>query len=265
MQGLSIIPVINKIDLPSANLELTLAQLTGSVFLQEEIQYISAKTGEGVAALLKEIIAKVPPPPSAPRERRLKALLFDAQYVKDKGVLCMLAVLSGEVRKGMALLSFHTSKRYDIFEVGVVTPELRTTGYIGCGQVGYFFSNMKSVADASIGDTFYLSGETCEQALPGFERPQPMVFAGLYPEDPGEYEELDKALEKLMMTDGSVAKSYESSAALGNGFRMGFLGMLHMDVFRQRLVEEHSLVAIVTTPSVAYEAVLRAGLELTEQ
>jgi len=148
-------------------------------------------------------------------------------------------------------MSYHLRKRYDIYQVGIVQPDLKPTGLLTLGQVGYFLSNMKSVADAEIGDTFFVEGNKVEP-FPGYKSPQAVVFAGIYPEDPDDYEDLEKALTKLCLTDGSVEMQFESSTALGSGFRCGFLGMLHMDVFRQRLKEEHSINAIVTQPSVSY-------------
>ena len=152
-------------------------------------------------------------------------------------------------------MSYHRQKRYDIFEVGVVQPNLVPTSVLQCGQVGYFMSNMKSISDAHIGDTFYEEKFSKDSItpFPGYEQMKPMVFAGIYPEDPNNYEELEKALQKLCLSDGSVTFNYESSAALGSGFRCGFLGMLHMDVFRQRIKDEYDMSAIVTNPTVSYK------------
>ena len=158
-------------------------------------------------------------------------------------------------------MSFHKMKRYEIYEVGVVQPELVPTGILETGQVGYFLSNMKSVSDAQIGDTFFQEGKKIEP-YPGYETPKAVVFAGIYPEVVDDYEELEKSLKKLCLTDGSVKLQYESSVALGSGFRCGFLGMLHMDVFRQRLQEEYDLAAIVTQPNVSYQCAVRNQEEL---
>ena len=149
------------------------------------------------------------------------------------------------------LISFHKSKRYDIYDVGVVQPELSPTKVLKAGQVGYFLSNMKTIGDAHIGDTFYQEGSQIEP-FPGYDQPKPVVFAGIYPEDPDDYEELQKSLDVLRLNDASVSIQFEASAALGSGFRCGFLGMLHMDVFRQRLLEEHDIDVIITNPSGAY-------------
>lgn len=169
------------------------------------------------------------------------------------GVACLIKVMSGVLDNDNVkqLMSFHMRKRYEIYQVGIVQPDLVQTGLLTQGQVGYFLSNMKSVSDAQVGDTFFKEGAKV-QPFPGYKTPQAVVFAGIYPEDPDDYEDLEKALTKLCLTDGSVEMSYESSAALGSGFRCGFLGMLHMDVFRIRLKDEHSISAIITQPSVSY-------------
>ena len=165
------------------------------------------------------------------------AFLFDARYVPNRGVACYIKVMGPamDFSKLKSFTSYHTSKRYDLFEIGIVQPAMKKVDYLPHGQVGYFLSSMKSVKEAQIGDTFYddkaAQREEIE-AFPGYDTPQSMVFSGIYPEDPDDYEELEKSLMKLALTDGSVEINYESSAALGSGFRCGFLGMLHLDVFR---------------------------------
>ena len=156
-------------------------------------------------------------------------------------------------------MSYHLSRRFDLFEVGIVQPNMLSTGILTAGQVGYFLSNMKSVSDAHIGDTFFdeKSLKVDIEPFPGYATTKPMVFAGIYPEDPDDYEDLEKSLQKLILTDASVKFSYESSAALGSGFRCGFLGMLHMDVFRQRLDDEYDMISIVTAPTVTYQCLMR--------
>lgn len=188
-----------------------------------------------------------------------KAFLFDAKFVPSRGVACLIKIMGGQnfdFTKMKHLTSYHTSKRYDIYEVGIVQPEMKKTDFLRQGQVGYFLSNMKSVSEANIGDTFFDDSVAKKEieAFPGYETPQSMVFSGIYPEDPDDYEELEKSLRKLALTDGSVEINYESSAALGSGFRCGFLGMLHLDVFRQRLVDEYEIVPIITQPSITYYA-----------
>lgn len=182
----------------------------------------------------------------------------------------MVEVIDGELdlTKHRTICSYSShltggQEKYDMFEIGVVTPELIPTGYLKTGQVGYILSNMKSIKDAHIGDTFYIEGTRHEiTPFPGYEPPQCMVFAGFYPEDATEYENCEKAINALLLTDGSVAFKYESSVALGGGFRLGFLGMLHLDVFRQRLKDEHNMTVIVTNPSVSYRCILKNGTVL---
>ena len=157
-----------------------------------------------------------------------------------------------------SLFSFHLKKKYDIFEVGVLAPNAVPTGYLGTGQVGYFLSNLKSISEAHIGDTFYAEGKRDKiEPLPGYEPPTNMVFAGIYSADANQYEDLESAIQNLMMQDLSISMEYEQSSALGSGFRCGFLGMLHMDVFKQRLKDEFDVEVIITTPSVTYECILR--------
>lgn len=174
----------------------------------------------------------------------------------------MIQMIDGEIdlAKDRSINSYHKLKRYDMFEVGMVTPELAPTGVLKTGQVGYFLSNMKSIKDAHIGDTFYLSGTRDSiEPFPGYEPPQCMVYSGIYPESAMDYEACEKAIQSLLLTDGSISFQYENSAALGGGFRLGFLGMLHLDIFRQRLKDEHGLDIIITHPSVNYRCHLRNG------
>lgn len=183
-----------------------------------------------------------------PTKDPLKCFLFDARFVPERGgVACLIKVMSGELNNDNVkqMMSYHLRKRYEIYQVGIVQPNLVPTSILTQGMVGYFLSNMKSVSDAQVGDTFYIEGQKIKP-YPGYKSPQAVVFAGIYPEDPDDYEDLEKALTKLCLTDGSVEMQFESSAALGSGFRCGFLGMLHMDVFRQRLKDEHSISAIIT-------------------
>ena len=193
-------------------------------------------------------------------KQALTAFLFDARFVPSRGVACLVKIMGGgalDFQKLRVLSSYHTGKRYDVYDIGIVQPEMKKTDYLPEGQVGYFLSNMKSVKEAKIGDTFFDDSIVPKEEItpfPGYEQPQSMVFSGIYPEDPDDYEELEKSLQRLVLTDGSVEISYESSAALGSGFRCGFLGMLHLDVFRQRLIDEYEMAAIITTPSITYYA-----------
>lgn len=197
------------------------------------------------------------PPPVV--EQDFKAFLFDARYVPNRGVACLIKIMGGQLdyQKLRLITSYHTGRRYDVYDVGVVQPEMKTSEVLPAGQVGYFLSNMKSVSEAKIGDTFFNDADIDKQSIepfPGYDTPLSMVFSGIYPEDPEDFDDLDKALKRLQLSDGSVEISMESSAALGSGFRCGFLGMLHMDVFRQRLIDEHEISVIITTPSITYFA-----------
>ena len=174
----------------------------------------------------------------------------------------MVEIIDGtlDLNKHRSIFSYHKSEKYDMFEIGIVTPEMVPTGYLKTGQVGYILSSMKSIKDAHIGDTFYLQGERNEiEPFTGYEPPQCMVYAGFYPENATKYENCEKAINSVLLTDGSVDFKYESSSALGGGFRLGFLGMLHMDVFRQRLLDEHLMNVIITNPSVTYKCELKNG------
>ena len=189
-----------------------------------------------VQKVFAAVVDLIPPPPVTEEEvndTHLKAFLFDARFEPHYGVACLVKIMSGTFtsEKVRQLLSYHNNKRYEIYEIGVVQPNLVKTKILKPGQVGYFLSNMKIIADAHIGDTFFQEGQLIEP-FPGYDDPLQVVFAGIYPEDADDYEELEKGLKKLCLTDASVQLKYESSAALGSGFRCGFLGMLHMDVFR---------------------------------
>lgn len=260
-QNLSIIPVINKIDMPSAQIEHTIQQMTRTLkFSEEEILKISAKKGIGIELLFQEVIKKIPPPNGYP-QKPLKALLFDARYVETRGcVVLLIEVIDGVLKKGDTLRSYHSDKKYDVFEVGVVQPILNNTGQLNTGQVGYIITNMKEIADAKIGDTFYASSihqkETVTPML-GFEVSKCMVYAGVYPTDPGDFDDLKRAIQKMQLSDASIQVDYEQSLALGSGFRIGFLGMLHLDVFTQRLEDEYDQNVLITSPSVPYRCTLR--------
>ena len=253
--NLKIIPVINKIDLDSANVQRALEDLVLQLdFEEEEVIEISAKTGFNCDKLIEKIITELDPPNGDP-ESPTRAFLFNADYISDRGVKLMVQIIDGEIdlARHRSIYSYHKNKKYDMFEIGLVTPSLAPTGLLRTGQVGYILSNMKSIKDAHIGDTFYLLGDRADiQPFPGYEPPQCMVYSGIYPEDATEYEACEKAINSLLLTDGSVSFQYENSNALGGGFRLGFLGMLHMDIFRQRLKDEHGVNVIITHPSVNY-------------
>ncbi|KAJ3275361.1 Translation factor guf1 mitochondrial [Terramyces sp. JEL0728] len=250
-QDLKIIPVINKVDLPAADVEKTSSQIENTFELDTSgIRGISAKTGLGVEALFPDIIENIPAPigdANAP----FRALLFDTWYDKYAGVICLIAIKDGKLKKGDKIVSGYTKLSYEISDLGIMYPQRVSCEQLSAGQVGYVAMNLKSTREASIGDTFYKQGQPTE-LFAGFHPAQSMVFAGLFPVDSSKHSELQEALDRLTLNDASVSITKENSAALGQGFRLGFLGTLHMDVFRQRLEEEHDTPVINTMPTVPY-------------
>jgi GTP-binding protein LepA len=257
--GLTIIPVINKIDLPAADVEGTRRQITELLGLDgDEALAISAKHGTGVDEVVEGIIHRIPPPqgdPAAP----LKALVFDSFYDSYQGVVVYVRLKDGTVRPGARILLMSTGRSYDVQQVGVFTPEMRQVEELSAGQVGYITASMKRVADAKVGETITEAARPTAEAFPGYRDAKPMVFAGLYPIEDTEYEALRDALEKLRLNDPAFNFEPETSLALGYGFRCGFLGMLHMEIVQERLEREFGLSLIITAPSVRYRVVTTAG------
>ncbi|KAI9099738.1 hypothetical protein DFS34DRAFT_615772 [Phlyctochytrium arcticum] len=250
-QDLSIIPIINKIDLPGANITTVSKQIESAFDLDTtNILSISAKSGLGVADVLPQVVEQIPAPGGS-RDAPFRALLFDNWYDQYLGVVCLIAVRDGMLRKGDKIVSSHTGIAYEVTDLGIMYPEQQPTPSLHAGHVGYVILGMKTTRDAHIGDTFYKAGEKVE-AFPGFQPAKSMVFAGLYPMDGADYTKLQDALDRLTLNDASVNVTRESSAALGQGFRLGFLGTLHMDVFRERLEEEYEATVINTAPTVPY-------------
>ncbi|KLO10549.1 Guf1 protein [Schizopora paradoxa] len=257
-RGLKIIPVLNKvdIDLPAAHPEQVSAQMEATFNIDPaEIIQVSAKTGSGVNAILHAIIDRIPAPADDIRAP-FSALLFDSSYDRYRGVISLINVKSGELKKGDKVMSCHTHRKYDVTEAGILHPEQTPTGILKTGQVGYIACNMKESSEAHVGDTLHKVGEPVE-ALPGFTPAKPMVFAGVFPVEANDFTKLDESIKRLVLTDRSVTVQKESSSALGQGLRLGFLGTLHMDVFRQRLEDEYDANVIITAPSVPYKIVYR--------
>ncbi|CAE6436557.1 unnamed protein product, partial [Rhizoctonia solani] len=226
-----------------------------------DILYVSAKTGHGVPELLKAIVDRVPPPGAGQDAgAAMRALLFDSQYDRYRGVVSLVSLQSGQLRKGDKIASCHTRKRYEVVDIGIMHPEEESTGILQAGQVGYITCNMKESSEAHIGDTLHHAGEQVDP-LPGFRPAKAMVFAGVYPVDSNEFPKLEESVKRLLLTDRSVTANRESSASLGQGIRLGALGSLHMDVLRQRLEDEYGAQVIVTAPTVPYRLVLRDGHE----
>jgi len=261
--GLTIIPLINKIDLPAADVDGTREQIHDTLDLDgTEALAISAKHGTGVPAVLEAIVARIPPPsgdPNAP----FKALVFDSFYDSYQGVVIYVRLKDGRVRPGTKILLMSNGRTYDVAQVGVFSPDMRPVEELSAGQVGYITAAIKRVADAKIGDTITEAARPTAEPFPGYRDAKPMVFAGLFPIEDTEYESLRDALEKLRLNDPAFSFEPETSMALGYGFRCGFLGMLHMEIVQERLEREFNLSLIVTAPSVQYRVLTTAG-ELLE-
>jgi GTP-binding protein LepA len=257
--ALAIIPVINKIDLPAADVDGTRAQISENLDLDgDEALPISAKHGTGVPEVLEAIVARVPPPvgdPAAP----LKALVFDSFYDSYQGVVVYVRLADGRVRAGTRILLMSNGRTYDVQQVGVFSPDMRPVDELSAGQVGYITASIKRVADAKVGETITEALRPTSTPFPGYRDAKPMVFAGLYPIEDSDYEGLRDALEKLRLNDPAFTFEPETSVALGYGFRCGFLGMLHLEIVQERLEREFDLSLIVTAPSVEYRVLTTAG------
>ncbi|MDR2006491.1 MAG: translation elongation factor 4, partial [Acidaminococcales bacterium] len=249
---LEIIPVINKIDLPSADPERVRREIESVIGIDaSEAILVSAKTGAGITDLLEAVVKRVPPPGGS-SEPPLKALIYDSFFDSYKGVILYIRVMQGEIKKGMKILLMATEKIYEVTETGVFKPYLVSTGKLSAGEVGFFAAGIKTVRDVRVGDTVTDSDNQAADMLPGYRQATPMVFCGLYPVDTSEYGNLREALEKLRLNDAAIIFEPETSIALGFGFRCGFLGLLHMDVIRERLEREYNLTLLTTAPNVVY-------------
>ena len=251
---LEIIPVLNKIDLPSAKPDEVsddIIDLLGCKL--EEIIKVSAKTGEGVDVILEEIVNRIPPPKES-SEENLKALIFDSVYNPFRGIEIYFRVFSGKIKKGQEIKFLATNKNYFADEVGTLSLKQIPRNGIGCGDVGYLITGIKNAKEVKVGDTI-VDAKTKEiEAVSGFEEVKPMVFAGIYPVDTDDYEDLRSSIEKLQLNDASLVFSPENSSALGFGFRCGFLGMLHLEIIQERLEREFNMSVITTVPNVSYHA-----------
>jgi elongation factor 4 len=255
-QDLTIIPVLNKIDLPTADPERVLGEVQKLFdFQPSEVIHASGKTGIGTQEILARIITAIPAP-SGTRTKPFKALLFDSWFDEFRGVICLIAVHDGVLRKGERITLVQSSVSYDILEIGIMYPELTPLSALYAGQVGYIITGMRTVREARVGDTIH-HHKIAVDPFPGFKPAKPVVFAGIYPVESDTFEALAEAIEKLTLNDASVSVEKKSSAALGLGFRCGFLGLLHMDVFKQRLEQEYDLLVIATAPSVLFKIKLK--------
>ncbi len=254
---LTLVPVVNKIDLPSAQPELVAEEIDKVIGLPaEEVIYASAKEGRGVPEILEAIVARVPPPRGGTGEP-FRALIFDSHYDSYKGVIAYCRVMDGEVKTGDRVQMMATEAIAEVLEIGCFTPEMTPTGVLRTGEVGYIATGLKVVRECQVGDTITHAAHPAPTPLPGYQQVKPMVFAGLYPVDTEEYGELREALERLHLNDASLVFQPETSNALGFGFRCGFLGLLHMEIIRERLEREYKLDLIATAPSVEYRVVTK--------
>ena len=258
-QGLTIVPIINKIDLSNADVPSVLKQLEEILAIPaEEAIQASAKVGIGIDEILQAIVKRIPPPQSPPDET-LRALVFDSVFDVYRGVVGYVRVVSGIMEAGRGIMLMSNNARYEIKEVGVFTPKMRVQERLNPGDVGYFIANIKSTADMKIGDTITDQRHSAREPLPGFQEIHPMVFSGIYPINTGDFEHLKTAIGKLRLNDSAFIYQPESSVALGFGFRCGFLGLLHMEIIQERLRREYNMDIIATSPSVVYEVLTTRG------
>jgi GTP-binding protein LepA len=258
---LTIIPVINKIDLPGAEIERIMPQIEESIGINSsEAILTSAKEGTGVREVLDAIVERIPPP-SGSVKNPLKALIFDSWFDPYIGVVVLVRIFDGEVRKGMRIQLMAMEKTFEVAEVGVFTPEKVTAEALRVGEVGFIIAGIKNVTDTRIGDTITSAERPTTEPCPGYKEVKPMVFCGLYPTETGQYEFLKTALEKLRLNDSSFSFEPETSAALGFGFRCGFLGLLHMEIIKERLEREFQLTLLHTAPTVVYKVLTPDGSE----
>ena len=262
-QDLTIIPVINKVDLPAAMPDEVAEEIEGLLAVPaEDIVRISAKAGLNVEEVLQQVVAQVPPP-QGDIDAPARALVFDCIYDPYRGVIAYVRVVDGVISADTALLAMVSGKTMDPLEVGVLTPAMLSTGQLHAGQVGYIATGLKSVQDLDVGDTITVAARPAAERLPGYQPMKPMVFAGVYPSNPDDYPILRDALEKLQLNDASLIYQAETSQALGFGYRLGFLGLFHMEIIQERLEREYDLDIIFTAPSVEYRVLKTNGEMIT--
>ena len=262
---LEIIPVINKVDLPNADIENVTSQIIELVGCsKDDILLTSAKTGEGIEDILTTIIDKIPPP-DEPKNEEFKGLIFDSIYDRYRGVVAYVRVYEGSLKKGSRIKFFAHNTHYDVDEVGHFVIERKKADSIKAGEVGYIIANVRDIEHVLAGDTVTNFNKPCKSPLPGFQKIKPMVFSGLFPSDAGDYDDLRTALEKLKLNDASLSFEPEVSDALGFGYRCGFLGLLHMEIIQERLEREFDLSIVTTSPNVKYLANLKDGSQVEVQ
>lgn len=260
--GLTIIPVLNKIDLPAADIEKTSAEIISLLGCEkEDILHISAKTGQGVDAVLERIVADVPPPKSSGSDAT-RALIFDSYYDDYRGVILYVRIFDGGIAKNDQIKMMATDANGIALEVGALRPDMSPGVELQAGEIGYIVTNLKSTREAKVGDTVTLVRNPADKALPGYQDVKPFVYAGFFPESNEQYQDLKDAIEKLSLSDSALHFAPENSPVLGFGVRIGFLGLLHMDIVRERLEREYGLTLVVTNPSTDYQVTLNNGQEL---
>ncbi|TXJ85363.1 elongation factor 4 [Streptomyces lavendulae] len=260
---LKIIPVLNKIDLPAAQPEKFAEELANLIGCEpDDVLKVSAKTGLGVEALLDKVVAEIPAPVGV-ADAPARAMIFDSVYDSYRGVVTYVRVIDGQLNKRERIRMMSTGATHELLEIGVSSPEMLPADGLGVGEVGYLITGVKDVRQSKVGDTVTSQSKGATEALGGYKDPKPMVFSGLYPLDGSDYPELREALDKLQLNDAALVYEPETSAALGFGFRVGFLGLLHLDVIRERLEREFGLDLIATAPNVVYRVLMEDGVEHT--
>ena len=259
---LEIIPILNKMDLPGAQPEEVTDEIVELIGCDpSDVIPASGKTGLGIKEILRAVIARIPAP-SGDEDAPLQAMIFDSVYNSFRGIIAYYRVLNGSLKKGERVKFFNTEKEYFADEIGILRMDMEPRKEVRTGDVGYIISGIKKAEEVKVGDTITTTDNPCEGAVQGFEEVKPMVFAGIYPVDTDEYEELRASMEKLQLNDASLSFEPESSAALGFGFRCGFLGMLHMEIIQERLEREFNMTVITTVPNVSYKAYLHKNNEM---
>lgn len=256
--NLQIIPVINKIDLPSANVDKTIKQVEDVIGITNNVNLISAKTGVGIEELLQNIVDTIPPP-NGEQNAKLQALIFDSYYDSYRGVICFIRVKNGSIHVGQHIKMMANNKDFVITEIGIKTPKFKNVESLNCGDVGWISANIKTAKDVEVGDTITDFENPCDTPLPGYKKVLPMVYCGMYPIDNTKYDDLKDTMMKISLSDSSLTYKYETSIALGFGIRCGFLGLLHMDVIQERIMREYKIDLILTAPSVEYEVLKTNG------
>ena len=261
-QNLTIVPVVNKIDLPSADIAAVKHQIDHDLgLIPEEAQLVSAKTGAGIDDLMEAIVTMFPPPSGDPNAKT-QALIFDCHYDAYRGVIVHIRVMQGRIKAGDTIRMMNSKSEYKVENVGIFKTKYEDTGMLEAGDVGYIIAGIKTVSDVSVGDTITLASDPADSPLGGFKEVKPVVYSSIYPIDSNDYEELRDSMEKLKLNDASLIYEKDNSVALGNGFRCGFLGLLHLEIIQERLERDFNQAVIFTAPSVRYKLHLDGGVEM---